>query len=558
MDSIISSSPPLSPRPHDVWVDVHGRHFVWTLNSDGYGQWVQVPVQRDVATPSPMTTPITNPTPKCTSAPTPPLGPQANDLWFDTTTGFFFIFYNDGNTYQWVVTNPGRGSDVVPPSSVAPVLLTSDPGIVLTPDPFIGLGSVGVDTAWFDARVLRLRYRRTCHRRGAAGGDLAGSYPNPVVKASVALGGNPTATTQAINDSSQRLANTQWVKNNIAALPAPPTTLPPSGTAGGDLSGSYPNPTIKPGTNTQLLTTIGGVAAWAAPPSTAPSGAAGGALSGTYPNPGLAVPYPTTLPPNGAAGGALTGTYPNPALVGGPLSNYALTSSIPTTLPPSGAAGGALTGTYPNPTLVGGPLSNYALTSSIPTTLPPSGAAGGDLAGTYPNPTIKPSVTNGQVLTTVAGAAAWAAASGGASVTVGTTPPGSPVDGQLWYNSDGSNGGGALYVRYNDSNSTQWVPASPAASGTTVPPGAIMDFAGAAAPSGWLLCQGQSLSTTTYAALFAAIGYLYGGSGANFNVPDLGGRVTAGKETTATRLTTAGAGIDGATLGAAGGTQTHG
>ena len=32
--------------------------------------------------------------------------------------------------------------------------------------------------------------------------------------------------------------------------------------------------------------------------------------------------------------------------------------------------------------------------------------------------------TNGQVLTTVAGAAAWAAASGGASISVGTTPPG--------------------------------------------------------------------------------------------------------------------------------------
>lgn len=41
-------------------------------------------------------------------------------------------------------------------------------------------------------------------------------------------------------------------------------------------------------------------------------------------------------------------------------------------------------------------------------------------------------------------------------------------------------------------------------------------------PANWLICNGQSLSTTgTYAALFAAIGYAYGGSGANFNLPNL-------------------------------------
>ena len=87
--------------------------------------------------------------------------------------------------------------------------------------------------------------------------------------------------------------------------------------------------------------------------------------------------------------------------------------------------------------------------------------------------------------------------------------------------------------------------------------GVIVDFAGSTAPAGWLLCQGQSVTVAAYPALHAAIGYQFGGSGLNFNVPDLGGRVTAGKEATATRLTTAGAGIDGATLGAAGGTQTH-
>jgi microcystin-dependent protein len=35
-----------------------------------------------------------------------------------------------------------------------------------------------------------------------------------------------------------------------------------------------------------------------------------------------------------------------------------------------------------------------------------------------------------------------------------------------------------------------------------------------------LLCNGSSVSTTTYADLFAVIGYNYGGSGANFNLPN--------------------------------------
>ena len=69
------------------------------------------------------------------------------------------------------------------------------------------------------------------------------------------------------------------------------------------------------------------------------------------------------------------------------------------------------------------------------------------------------------------------------------------------------------------------------------------------------MCQGQSLLVATYPALHAAIGYKYGGSGANFNVPDLGGRVTAGKEAVATRLTAAVSGINGALVGSAGGAE---
>lgn len=62
------------------------------------------------------------------------------------------------------------------------------------------------------------------------------------------------------------------------------------------------------------------------------------------------------------------------------------------------------------------------------------------------------------------------------------------------------------------------------------PAGSLMAFAGDTAPDGWLLCYGQAVSRTTYAALFAVIGTTYGaGVGSTtFNLPDLRGRVIAG------------------------------
>lgn len=58
------------------------------------------------------------------------------------------------------------------------------------------------------------------------------------------------------------------------------------------------------------------------------------------------------------------------------------------------------------------------------------------------------------------------------------------------------------------------------------PPGIIEQYAGASAPTGYLMCDGTAYSRTTYAALYAAIGTAYGaGDGSTtFNVPDLRGR----------------------------------
>lgn len=105
--------------------------------------------------------------------------------------------------------------------------------------------------------------------------------------------------------------------------------------------------------------------------------------------------------------------------------------------------------------------------------------------------------------------------------------PVSPVDGQVYDN--------FVYI----SSKGGWVSAdSPEALAFRVaniellsPVGSIHQYSGSQAPQGYLLCQGQAVSRTVYAALFNVLGTTYGtGDGSTtFNVPNLLGRVPVGK-----------------------------
>lgn len=80
-------------------------------------------------------------------------------------------------------------------------------------------------------------------------------------------------------------------------------------------------------------------------------------------------------------------------------------------------------------------------------------------------------------------------------------------------------------------NRTSWLKAAvEAVQAQICPTGAIMDFLRSSPPTGWLELNGQELSRTTYADLFAALGTLAGtGNGSTtFTLPDYRGEFRRG------------------------------
>lgn len=71
---------------------------------------------------------------------------------------------------------------------------------------------------------------------------------------------------------------------------------------------------------------------------------------------------------------------------------------------------------------------------------------------------------------------------------------------------------------------------------TLLPSGTIVPFGGAAAPAGWLSCDGTAVLRSTYAALYTALGgasspWGQGNGSTTFNVPDMRGRMPIGAGT---------------------------
>lgn len=408
-------TPPVTPADGDLWFNTTtGREYVWYIGPSS-STWVQtqpsavavVPAIPEVVPPPPI--PVVGPndvtrTPNLTISAVAPGGALVGDLWWSTIDGQQYTYFYDGNSYQWVLSNYGSGKQGPEgqPGPVGPVGPQGDQGIQGDQGDVGPVGPTGATGA-----------QGPIGATGSQGpqGDVGPQGP---------VGNTGAQGPQGVQGPQGSVGpqGPQGVPGVVQAINA--------GTGIVVTGGTGANPAVALDTSY----TDGRYAPKASP-----------TFSGTVTiSTGGALQMGAGTPINASGAGIVGNGYG--------LDQNAIGDIV--------ARAAGRIGFVPAVNI--GVAPDTYIARSAAGVLAVRGASGVDGALTMLTQPLGTNNTTGASTAFVA-----AALAAGASISVGTTPPASPAANQLWWFSDGSTGGGVLYIYYNDGNSSQWVPVSPQA-----------------------------------------------------------------------------------------------